>query len=218
MVQLSENATSTCNLKMLIWQSKTLTDVVIGAPYEDKGGAIYIYLAGPNGFKYKPTTAYWQRILASEFSFSAPLSGFGISISSADIDMNDYPDLVVGSYLSNDAVVLRTQPIIEMSTSMSTFPSTIDPLIGSTAVQICTSYTSRSEFPEKICATYTVHADYRNPNPRVTSEVDRKNISRPWTYDQLQTKGVTSCRNVTIYLTVKLVCFLMQLLDINFLK
>ena len=177
-----------------------LTDVVIGAPYEERGGAIYIYLGGPVGFKYK--TAYWQRIGASDFSFPVPLSGFGISISSADVDMNDYPDLVVGSYLSNDAVVLRTRPIIQMSTSLSAFPSTIDPLVGRAKVQICTAYRSRSEFPDKICAAYTVRADHGNLNPRVTLEVDRKNTSKPWTYDQLQIKDVPSCRNVTIYLTV----------------
>ncbi len=62
---------------------------MVGAPYEEGGGAIYLYLGGLHGVHYHPTNGYWQRIAASDFPF--PLEGFGISISSADVDSNEYP-------------------------------------------------------------------------------------------------------------------------------
>ena len=67
-----------------------LLDVVVSAPYEDDGkGAIYLYLGGIQGIQLQPTNGYWQRISASSFPFIA--RGFGISISAADIDNNQYP-------------------------------------------------------------------------------------------------------------------------------
>lgn len=39
------------------------------------------------------------------------MNGFGISIASKDVDDNHYPDLLIGSYLSNKAILLRTRPL-----------------------------------------------------------------------------------------------------------
>ena len=47
-----------------------------------------------------------QIIRAKDFNMN--LRGFGISFSSGkDIDLNNYNDIAVGSYLSGNAVVLR---------------------------------------------------------------------------------------------------------------
>ena len=71
-------------------------DVVIGAPYEDGKGAVYLYLGGPSGLIFHPATIYWQRIAASELAHPLnALSGFGISLNSADIDDNDYPGRIL---------------------------------------------------------------------------------------------------------------------------
>ena len=68
-------------------------DVVIGAPYEDDRGAVYLYLGGPEGILRRSETVYWQRIAAADFA-SPPLDGlrgFGISLSVADFDNNLFP-------------------------------------------------------------------------------------------------------------------------------
>ena len=69
-------------------------DVAIGAPYEDENkGAVYIYFGGKDGgFFPHPENVYWQRIGASDFT-AGPLSqlkGFGISLTAADVDDNQY--------------------------------------------------------------------------------------------------------------------------------
>lgn len=59
-------------------------DVVIGAPYEDKG-AVYVYKGSARGL----SSVYSQRIAAQAFG---ALAGFGFSISRGlDVDNNFYP-------------------------------------------------------------------------------------------------------------------------------
>ncbi|KAI2799334.1 Itga9p [Blomia tropicalis] len=90
-------------------------DVVIGAPYEDNGhGAIYIYRGIENGI----SSNWSQRISASEWP-TRQLFGFGFSFSSqVDIDRNGFNDLLIGSYLSNNAILLRSRPILSMQVYM----------------------------------------------------------------------------------------------------
>ena len=68
--------------------------MVVGAPYENDRGAVYLYLGGPDGIQVQPTTVYWQRIAAADLHLPPPLDalrGFGISLSAADVDNNGYP-------------------------------------------------------------------------------------------------------------------------------
>ncbi|XP_048835482.1 integrin alpha-4 [Brienomyrus brachyistius] len=83
-------------------------DVAIGAPQEDElRGAIYIY----NGRKSGISEAYSQKITGAVLG--AHFSMFGQSVSGGvDIDNNGYPDVAVGSFLSDSAVVLRTRPVV----------------------------------------------------------------------------------------------------------
>ncbi|XP_053382555.1 integrin alpha-4-like [Mercenaria mercenaria] len=81
-------------------------DIAIGAPYENNlKGAVYIY----NGYTGGVWPQYSQRILASEIDTG--LRGFGISISSGkDVNLDNLNDMVVGSYLSDKALVMFGQP------------------------------------------------------------------------------------------------------------
>lgn len=95
-------------------------DVAIGAVYEDENGAIYIYHGTSRGLN----TQYVQRISAGDIRPS--ISGFGISISRGlDIDDNFYPDILVGSYSSSNAVLLRTHPVIYLTSKIEFDPPQI---------------------------------------------------------------------------------------------
>lgn len=82
-------------------------DIVVGAPYENNHGAIYIFNGHQNGLSKQ----WSQRIAGNEFAHT--LRGFGMTLSEPrDVDVNGYPDIAVGAYLSGHAVLLRAQPVV----------------------------------------------------------------------------------------------------------
>ncbi|XP_023217347.1 integrin alpha-4-like [Centruroides sculpturatus] len=122
------------------------SDIAVGAPYELERGAVYIYHGSSNGLK----TKFVQRIFAADVD--RHLMGFGISISKPyDVDFSNYPgnanfnlqifprklnfdrdsfrslDIVVGSYLSDNAVLLRTRPIVRIFPHIEFQPRQIYP-------------------------------------------------------------------------------------------
>ncbi|XP_023240633.1 integrin alpha-9-like isoform X1 [Centruroides sculpturatus] len=99
-----------------------ITDIAIGAPYESERGAIYIYHGSLHGIK----SQYVQRIFAAEIDES--LTGFGISISRpVDVDANNYSDILVGSFLSDNAILLRSRPIVRVFHNITFQPHQINP-------------------------------------------------------------------------------------------
>ena len=63
-----------------------MLDVIVGAPYEDERGAVYVYVGSPRGISTKAT----QRITAAQFTSINP-NGFGYSITAnTDVDGNRY--------------------------------------------------------------------------------------------------------------------------------
>lgn len=80
-------------------------DFAVGAPYDGPNGrgAVYIYHGSPTG----PLEKYSQVIFAEEI-LGTSLNTFGFSVSGGvDLDGNMYPDMVVGAYESNKAIVFR---------------------------------------------------------------------------------------------------------------
>lgn len=140
-----------------------INDIVVGAPYEeDLKGAIYVYHGGDSWL----TLA--QRISASQVS--SDLHSFGWYISTAnDIDKNQYPDFVVGSYMSDTVSVFRSRPIIILDNSLGVNP-TIVPLNSSglqcqddqyrpcVTLHICFIY-SGINVPDKIMVAYNISVD-----------------------------------------------------------
>ncbi|KAH8039725.1 hypothetical protein HPB51_008318 [Rhipicephalus microplus] len=91
-----------------------IQDVAVGAPYENDVGAVYIYHGSPT---LGDRTVYAQRIDASAVSsrIGTPLKGFGISISKGmDVDSNHYDDVLIGSYVTDNAVLFRSRPIAQL--------------------------------------------------------------------------------------------------------
>ncbi|XP_067022704.1 integrin alpha-9-like isoform X2 [Acropora muricata] len=87
-------------------------DVAIGAPMEgeDGSGAVYIYHGSRNGIKLP----YSQKIVGS--LIQSGIKMFGISVAgNVDVDKNGYPDIVVGAYASNKAVLIRTKSVVSVT-------------------------------------------------------------------------------------------------------
>lgn len=83
----------------------------MSAPYQkhadNSTGCVYVFNGGKDGIHPKPT----QVIQASDMSSAEPnqpVKGFGYSLAGGkDLDLNSYPDTVIGAYLSDNAVFIR---------------------------------------------------------------------------------------------------------------
>jgi len=107
-------------------------DFAVGSPYEDMG-VVYVYLGastGISGHKLSSGSVPAAQLAAqlirgrdlaasADMSPQKGLSTFGYSLSGGtDLDGNNYPDLLVGSYQSNAVHLLLARPIINISTSL----------------------------------------------------------------------------------------------------
>ncbi|XP_064647988.1 integrin alpha pat-2-like isoform X1 [Lineus longissimus] len=100
-----------------------IQDIAVGAPYdgEDFKGAVYIFHGSKSGIIVRHS----QVIHAEDVS--PQLQAFGFSVAGGmDLDTNEYPDIVVGAYESDRAVVLRSRPIIKMSPTLEILPAVIN--------------------------------------------------------------------------------------------
>ncbi|GAV07234.1 hypothetical protein RvY_17099-2 [Ramazzottius varieornatus] len=97
-------------------------DIAAGAPYggEEGSGMVYIFMGGRGGVITKAAQAIAARQLGPA------LSTFGWSLSGGiDMDGNQYPDVVVGAYKSDQAVVLRSRPVVVV-TALLDMPTTVN--------------------------------------------------------------------------------------------
>lgn len=81
-------------------------DFAVGAPYDGLHGrgAVYIFHGSKDGVLPKAS----QVIFAEDVIGSGYLNTFGFSLSGGiDLDGNMYPDLVVGAYDANKALVFK---------------------------------------------------------------------------------------------------------------
>ncbi|XP_040835955.1 integrin alpha-5 isoform X1 [Ochotona curzoniae] len=100
-------------------------DVAIGAPFggEARQGIVYVFPGGPEGLGTKPSQVLqplWAAGHTPDFFGSALRGG-------RDLDGNGYPDLIVGSFGVDKAVVYRGRPIVSASASLTIFPAMFNP-------------------------------------------------------------------------------------------
>lgn len=164
-----------------------INDIAVGAPYEEGTGAVYIY----NGNTPKLEDKYSQRILGRDIRVG--LSGFGFYISKfgEDLDENRYNDFAVGAYKSDEVVVLRARPIVEVRVYSRIDP---DPVPLTSTGTSCGSQGSTNPcFTASLCFDFTgegtnktyidveIFADTERGRPRVSfesaSQQDRLNVS-----------------------------------------
>jgi hypothetical protein len=81
-----------------------IIDIAVGAPYDGPQGrgAVYVFHGSNKGIMEKPS-----QVIQAEDIFST-ISTFGFSVAGGmDLDGNEYPDLVVGSFEADTAIYLR---------------------------------------------------------------------------------------------------------------
>uniref|UniRef100_T1JAL1 Uncharacterized protein n=1 Tax=Strigamia maritima TaxID=126957 RepID=T1JAL1_STRMM len=98
-------------------------DFVVGAPYggENGRGTVYIFHGSKEGIKVKPSQVVFAEDLDST------LSTFGFSLSGGlDLDINEYPDLLVGAYDSHKVLLLKSRPVVSVTASLTVNPEKIN--------------------------------------------------------------------------------------------
>nr|XP_046259574.1 integrin alpha-V [Scatophagus argus] len=100
-------------------------DVAISAPYggPNHNGLVYIHNGRPRGPDTSPS-----QVLQGKWASSYMPASFGYSMSgNTDIDRNGYPDLIVGVFGADKAVLYRARPVIGVNATLDMTPQIINP-------------------------------------------------------------------------------------------
>ncbi|XP_074905627.1 integrin alpha-5 isoform X2 [Buteo buteo] len=100
-------------------------DVAVGAPLgaEGRQGLVYIYSGRGAGLHPQPA-----QVLRGDWAPGRHPDFFGAALRGAtDLDGNGYPDLLVGAFGVDTAVVYRGRPIVHASAALSVFPTMFNP-------------------------------------------------------------------------------------------
>ncbi|KAI4827454.1 hypothetical protein KUCAC02_030846, partial [Chaenocephalus aceratus] len=96
-------------------------DMAIGCPYggDDQQGLVLIYNGFAEGLIDTPT-----QTLSGQWASSSFPASFGFSLrGNSDLDQNGYPDLIVGAFGADKAVLYRARPIVSASASLTVQPT-----------------------------------------------------------------------------------------------
>ncbi|MGH0121558.1 UNVERIFIED_CONTAM: hypothetical protein FKN15_073172 [Acipenser sinensis] len=100
-------------------------DIAIAAPYggTDNQGIVYIYNGRASGLN--PTHS---QVLEGRWASTSMPPSFGYSMHGAtDIDLNGYPDLIVGVFGADKAVLYRARPVIGVNATLDVTPPILNP-------------------------------------------------------------------------------------------
>ncbi|XP_029821800.1 integrin alpha-V [Manacus vitellinus] len=100
-------------------------DIAVAAPYggEDKRGLVYIYNGRASGLNAVPS-----QILEGQWAARTMPPSFGYSLKGAtDVDKNGYPDLIVGAFGVDTAVLYRARPVIRVNAALEVNPTILNP-------------------------------------------------------------------------------------------
>ncbi|XP_014773510.1 integrin alpha-9 [Octopus bimaculoides] len=154
-------------------------DIVVGAPYEEDCGAIYIYFG--NNLKLNENNR--QKILGK--TLDSNLKGFGISFSKPmDVDGNGYDDFFAGAFLSDNAVLLSSREI-KAKSRITTNPGELDPsdvrcfgeifISGCLDLQLCIKLIGKNLKNIKTTIITDVDVDQEKAKKRVALEGSNTN-------------------------------------------
>ncbi|GAA6070015.1 integrin alpha-V, partial [Tachysurus ichikawai] len=96
------------------------SDVAVSAPYggSSRQGLVYIYNGRAAGLDSQPS-----QVLEGKWASTSLPPSFGYAMHGAmDIDQNGYPDLVVGVFGADKAVLYRARPVISVNSTLDITP------------------------------------------------------------------------------------------------
>ncbi|KAI4882198.1 hypothetical protein NFI96_008629, partial [Prochilodus magdalenae] len=102
-------------------------DVAIAAPYggPSRQGLVYIHNGRP---LRAPIPQQPSQVLEGKWASTSMPPSFGYSMHGAtDIDQNGYPDLVVGVFGADKAVLYRARPVISVNATLDISPQILSP-------------------------------------------------------------------------------------------
>ncbi|XP_064778547.1 integrin alpha-5-like [Oncorhynchus masou masou] len=100
-------------------------DLAISCPFggEDQQGLVLIYNGFAGGLRNTPS-----QVIAGQWASGTVPASFGFSLRGAkDQDMNGYPDLIIGAFGVDKAILYRSRPIVNTSASLTVYPTMINP-------------------------------------------------------------------------------------------
>ncbi|XP_029442704.1 integrin alpha-V-like [Rhinatrema bivittatum] len=100
-------------------------DIAIAAPYggDEKRGLVYIYNGRAAGLNSAPS-----QVLEGQWASQTVPPSFGYSLKGAtDVDQNGYPDLIVGVFGADKAVLYRARPVITVNAVLEVSPNVLNP-------------------------------------------------------------------------------------------
>ncbi|XP_077368877.1 integrin alpha-5 [Festucalex cinctus] len=100
-------------------------DVAVSCPFggEEQQGLVYIFNGFRQGLREKPS-----QVIAGQWAAGSIPASFGFALRGAkDLDRNGYPDLIVGAFGVDKAVLYRSRPIVNTSASLTVYPTMINP-------------------------------------------------------------------------------------------
>ncbi|CAM9389682.1 unnamed protein product [Lampetra planeri] len=118
-------------------------DVAVGMPFggEDGTGVVFVYNGRDTGLMAIPS----QTLRGRWASQGLPAS-FGFALrGGTDLDSNGYPDLIVGAFGVDKAIVYRARPVVTVSAELTVSPMVLHPenrscmVTGYTTLQSCFS-------------------------------------------------------------------------------
>ncbi|XP_006883991.1 PREDICTED: integrin alpha-5 [Elephantulus edwardii] len=183
-------------------------DVAIGVPFggETQQGVVFIFPGGPEGLGSKPSQVLlplWAAGHTPDFFGSALRGG-------RDLDGNGYPDLIVGAFGVDKAVVYRGRPIVSASASLNIFPAMFNPeerscsLEGNPVSCINLSFclnASGKHVPDSIGFTVELQLDWQKQKGGVRRALFLASQQATLTQTLLIQNGAREdCREMKIYL------------------
>ncbi|XP_029282527.1 integrin alpha-3-like isoform X2 [Cottoperca gobio] len=140
-------------------------DFAVGAPFHETG-SVMIWSGSSEGISAEPSQVIWGSRVSPGFRT------FGYSLSGGlDVDVNKYPDLLVGS-LDDSVALLRTRPVVHLNKTIRVSPEVVDPNSCDFCIQVevCFSFmfsTGEKSNRDNITIHFTVTADVTSIKSRL---------------------------------------------------